>query len=104
MLQIHIIVAVIAATFNGDGGEFEVDGGGTFADDDGNIRTSVGDINISDFNNPNFDVEVDDDEVEGLGLNNQSQTDQDSYGFGLQSTSFKNLFGRENQLIVGRLL
>ena len=84
------------SSFNGDGGEFEVDGGGTFVDDDGNVRTSAGDINIADFNNPNFDVEVDGDEVEGLGLNNQSQTDQDSFGFGLQTTSFKDLFGREN--------
>lgn len=89
------------SSFNGDGGEFEVNGGGTFVDDDGDLRTSNGPVNIAAFNDPNFDVEVDDGEVEGLGLNNRSQTDQDSYGFGLQSTSFKDLFGRENQLTVG---
>lgn len=88
-------------SFNGDGGEFEVDGGGNFVDDDGDIRTSAGTINIADFNDPNYDVEVDGDEVEGLGLNNRSKTEQDSWGFGVQTTSFKQLFGRDNQLTVG---
>jgi outer membrane receptor protein involved in Fe transport len=89
-------------SFNGDGGEFEVDGGGNFVNDDGDpIRTSAGNINIADFTNPNYDVEVDGDEVEGLGLNNRSNTEQDSWGFGVQTTSFKQLFGRDNQLTVG---
>jgi outer membrane receptor protein involved in Fe transport len=88
------------SSFNGDGGEFEVDGG-VFADDDGDLRTSIGSVSLANFNDPNFDVELDGDEVEGLGLNNQSQTDQDSYGFGLQTTSFNDLFGKPNQLTVG---
>jgi outer membrane receptor protein involved in Fe transport len=89
------------SSFNGDGGEFEVDGGGDFVDDDGFIRTSAGTINVADFADPDYDVEVDGDEVEGLGLNNRSETEQDSWGFGLQTTSFKELFGKENQLTVG---
>lgn len=88
------------SSFNGDGGEFEVDGG-VFADDDGDLRTSIGSVTLANFNDPNFDVELDGDEVEGLGLNNQSQTDQDSFGFGLQTTSFNDLFGKPNQLTVG---
>jgi iron complex outermembrane receptor protein len=36
-----------------------------------------------------------------VALNNSSETKQDSFGFGLQSTFLKNLFGKENQLIVG---
>jgi outer membrane receptor protein involved in Fe transport len=89
------------SSFNGDGGEFEVDGGGDFVDDDGFIRTSAGTINVADFADPDYDVEVDGDEVEGLGLNNRSETEQDSWGFGVQTTSFKELFGKENQLTVG---
>nr|WP_320166571.1 TonB-dependent receptor [uncultured Methylophaga sp.] len=89
-------------SFNGDGGEFEVDGGGDFVDDDGDaIRTSAGTINVADFADPRYDVDVDGDEVEGLGLNNRSKTEQDSWGFGVQTTSFKQLFGRDNQLTVG---
>jgi outer membrane receptor protein involved in Fe transport len=90
------------SSFNGDGGEFEADGGGNLVDDDDNdIRTSAGTVNVADFSNPNYDVEVEDGEVEGLGLNNRSETEQDSWGFGVQTTSFKDLFGRENQLTVG---
>jgi outer membrane receptor protein involved in Fe transport len=97
------------STFNGDGGEFESDGnadGDAIIDDDGDpIRTSAGPVTLGDFDDDDFDVEAEledgDFEVEGLGLNNRSETEQDSWGFGLQTTSFKDLFGKENQLTVG---
>jgi outer membrane receptor protein involved in Fe transport len=90
------------STFNGDGGEFEVNGSDDFVDDDGDdIRTSAGTVNLSNFSDPRYDVEEDAGEVEGLGLNNRSETEQESWGFGLQTTSFKDLFGKENQLTIG---
>ncbi|WP_417509493.1 TonB-dependent receptor [Methylophaga sp.] len=96
-------------SFNGDGGEFASDGdadGSLIIDDDGNpIRTSAGNVTLGDFDNPAYDIEAEledgDFEVEGLGLNNRSKTEQDSWGFGVQTTSFKQLFGRDNQLTVG---
>jgi outer membrane receptor protein involved in Fe transport len=36
-----------------------------------------------------------------VALNNTSETEQDSFGFGLQTTFLDDLFGRDNQLIVG---
>lgn len=84
-------------TFNGDGSELEVIGGEIGEDENGD----------GDFLDP--DDEVVNNNAAGLGfangddvaLNNTSQTDQDSFGFGLQSTFLDDLFGRENQLIVG---
>jgi outer membrane receptor protein involved in Fe transport len=96
------------SSFNGDGGEFEATGdadGDFIIDDDGPIRTSVGDVTLGDFDNPLYDVEAEEEdgdfEVEGLGLNNRSKAEQDSWGFGVQTTSFNDLFGKENQLTVG---
>ena len=75
------------STFNGDGSELEIDGG-NIVDDDGGV--------ISPFAPLGFDGSE-----EFIALNNTSETEQDSYGFGLQSTFLNDLFGRENQLIVG---
>jgi outer membrane receptor protein involved in Fe transport len=36
-----------------------------------------------------------------VALNNTSETEQDSFGLGVQSTFLNNMFGKENQLIVG---
>jgi len=41
------------------------------------------------------------DDEEFVAINNTSETDQDSYGLGLQLTFLDDLFGKENQLIVG---
>jgi outer membrane receptor protein involved in Fe transport len=86
------------STFNGDGAELEIDSGflveedgdGTDADD--RILDSSGaEITSAALGDPDDD----------LALNNTSETEQDSYGFGLQSTFLNDLFGKENQLIVG---
>ena len=75
------------STFNGDGSELEIDGA-NIVDDDGEIITGFAGLG--------FDGTED-----FIALNNTSETEQDSYGFGLQSTFLNDLFGRENQLIVG---
>lgn len=75
------------STFNGDGSELEIDGA-NIVDDDGEIITGFAGLGF-------------DGSEEFIALNNTSETEQDSYGFGLQSTFLNNLFGRENQLIVG---
>ncbi|HET8806993.1 MAG TPA: TonB-dependent receptor [Methylophaga sp.] len=76
------------STFNGDGSELEYDSGtGSIIDeDDGPL------VNGAQFGFQSGDF---------VALNNTSETEQDSYGFSLQSTFLKPLFGRENQLIVG---
>lgn len=74
-------------TFNGDGSELEIDGA-NIVDDDGGIITPFAPLGF-------------DGSEEFIALNNTSETEQDSYGFGLQSTFLNDLFGRENQLIVG---
>lgn len=81
------------STFNGDGSELSVIGGQIGEDED--------DDDVLD--------EVISGDAAGLGfadgddvaLNNTSETEQDSFGFGLQTTFLDDLFGRENQLIVG---
>lgn len=75
------------STFNGDGSELEIDGG-NIVDDDGEIIADAAELGFAGTE-------------EFIALNNTSETEQDSYGFGLQSTFLNNLFGRENQLIVG---
>ena len=75
------------STFNGDGSELEIDGA-NIVDDDGEIVTPFAPLGF-------------DGSEEFIALNNTSETEQDSYGFGLQSTFLDDLFGRENQLIVG---
>ena len=81
-------------TFNGDGSELTVIGNQVGEEDEGAPGT-LDDIFITDaaafgFANDDF-----------VALNNYSETKQDSYGFGLQSTFLKDLFNKENQLIVG---
>jgi outer membrane receptor protein involved in Fe transport len=94
------------STFNGDGSEFEVFNTGSdliLAEEDELEEFDEGDITLA---------ELLDDSIENAGalgfaegdsvaLNNTSETTQDSYGFGLQFTFLDDLFGKENQLIVG---
>ncbi len=75
------------STFNGDGSELEIDGA-NIVDDDGEVITPFAPLGF-------------DGSEEFIALNNTSETEQDSYGFGLQTTFLDDLFGRENQLIVG---
>ncbi len=81
-------------TFNGDGSELEVIGNQVGEEDDNNPG-SLDEIFIANASTYGF---ADGDFV---ALNNTSDTKQDSYGFGLQSTFLQDLFGKENQLIVG---
>jgi iron complex outermembrane receptor protein len=74
------------STFNGDGSELEVSGG-NIEDDDGDVIVDGTQFGFAD--------------GDFVALNNTSETEQDSYGFGLQTTFLDDLFGRENQLIVG---
>ena len=84
-------------TFNGDGSELTVIGteigedendDGDFLDaDDEVILTGVGAFGFAD--------------GDDVALNNTSETEQESYGLGLQFTFLDDLFGKENQLIVG---
>jgi outer membrane receptor protein involved in Fe transport len=85
------------STFNGDGAELEVDSGylveeggdGTDADDR-ILDTNLNEITSAALGDP-----------DDIALNNTSETEQDSFGFGLQSTFLNDLFGKENQFIVG---
>jgi len=47
------------------------------------------------------DDDDDDEDGPALALNNTSTTKQDSYGLGMQFTFLDDMFGKENQLIVG---
>ncbi|HEC58228.1 hypothetical protein LCGC14_0852700 [marine sediment metagenome] len=85
------------STFNGDGSELSVIGNDLGEDEDGVDGVFDGDDEILTNNAAALGFADDDD----VALNNTSETKQDSYGFGLQSTFLKNLFGKENQLIVG---
>jgi len=75
------------STFNGDGSELEFDGTDIVDDDDEFVAdgAALGFTGAED----------------GIALNNTSETEQDSYGFGLQATFLDDLFGRQNQLILG---
>lgn len=88
------------STFNGDGSELEFDGdvatGNIGEDEDGGFE-EIEDINGNTVTGA--DLGFGDDDF--IALNNTSETEQDSYGFGLQTTFLDDLFGRENQLIVG---
>jgi outer membrane receptor protein involved in Fe transport len=74
------------STFNGDGSELEVDGT-DIETEDGDFVTDGAALGFSD--------------GDPVALNNTSETEQDSYGFGLQTTFLDDLFGRDNQLIIG---
>jgi outer membrane receptor protein involved in Fe transport len=90
-------------TFNGDGAELEVATDDTdgldyiFEEDDIDETTGLGEggdgLELASV------VGVTD--SDDLALNNTSTTEQDSYGFGTQATFLNDLFGKENQLIVG---
>ena len=85
------------STFNGDGSELSVIGNDLGEDEDGVDGVFDGDDEILSNDAAALGFSDGDD----VALNNTSQTKQDSYGFGLQSTFLQNLFGKENQLIVG---
>jgi len=76
-------------TFNGDGSELGVVAG-AFVDQDGVPIAGLPSAAGFGFADDDF-----------VALNNASETEQDSYGFGLQSTFLQDLFGKQNQLIVG---
>ncbi|PCJ30935.1 MAG: TonB-dependent receptor [Gammaproteobacteria bacterium] len=83
------------STFNGDGSELVVIGTeiGEDDDDNGDFLGPDDEVVLTGINAADF--------VNGVALNNTSETKQDSYGLGLQFTFLDNLFGKENQLIVG---
>jgi outer membrane receptor protein involved in Fe transport len=85
------------STFNGDGSELSVIGNQIGEDEDGVEGVFDGDdeIIVTDASALGF-ANGDD-----VALNNTSETEQDSYGLGLQFTFLDDLFGKENQLIVG---
>lgn len=78
-------------SFNGDGSEFEDSNGnapdGVLEDEDGNGILDQNDNTIPAPGNN--------------GLQNRSERDQENFGFSLQTTYLGDLFGRDNQLIVG---
>jgi outer membrane receptor protein involved in Fe transport len=85
------------STFNGDGSELSVIGNDLGEDEDGVEGVFDGDDEILTNDAAALGFADGDD----VALNNTSETEQDSYGFGLQTTFLDDLFGRENQLIVG---
>ncbi|MFW5426517.1 MAG: TonB-dependent receptor [Methylophagaceae bacterium] len=84
-------------TFNGDGSELSVIGNDLGEDEDGveGVFDGTDEILTNDAAALGF---ADGDDV---ALNNTSETEQDSYGLGLQFTFLDEMFGKENQLIVG---
>ncbi len=76
-------------TFNGDGSELGVNAGGFVDEDDDPVADLPSAAGLG-FADGDF-----------VALNNTSETEQESYGFGLQSTFLQDLFGKQNQLIVG---
>jgi outer membrane receptor protein involved in Fe transport len=85
------------STFNGDGSELSVIGNDLGEDEDGVEGVFDGDDEILTNDAAALGFADGDD----VALNNTSETEQDSYGFGLQTTFLDDLFGRQNQLIVG---
>jgi outer membrane cobalamin receptor len=85
------------STFNGDGSELSVIGNDLGEDEDGvdGVFDGADEILTNDAAALGF---ADGDDV---ALNNTSETEQDSFGFGLQTTFLDDVFGRQNQLIVG---
>lgn len=84
-------------TFNGDGSELTVIGTeiGEDEDDDGNFTGPDDEVVLTGADAFGFS------DGDFVALNNTSDTEQDSYGLGLQFTFLDNMFGKENQLIVG---
>ncbi|MDC9726163.1 MAG: TonB-dependent receptor [Gammaproteobacteria bacterium] len=85
------------STFNGDGSELSVIGNDLGEDEDGIDGVFDGDDEILTNDAAALGFADGDD----VALNNTSETEQDSYGFGLQFTFLDEMFGKENQLIVG---
>jgi outer membrane receptor protein involved in Fe transport len=95
------------STFNGDGSELEAYDAGPagliLAEEDEIEAYEDSEITLNEL----LDDSIEDADLLGfaeddfVALNNTSETEQDSYGFGLQTTFLDDLFGRQNQLIVG---
>ncbi|MFK8067464.1 MAG: TonB-dependent receptor [Gammaproteobacteria bacterium] len=95
------------STFNGDGSELEAydsgAGGLILAEEDEIEEFEEMDITLAEL----LDESIENADTLGfaeddpVALNNTSETEQDSYGLGLQFTFLDDLFGKENQLIVG---
>jgi len=84
-------------TFNGDGSELSVIGNDLGEDEDGVDGVFDGDDEILTNDAAALGFTAGDD----VALNNTSETEQDSFGLGLQFTFLDEMFGKENQLIVG---
>ena len=84
-------------SFNGDGSEFSVIGGQIGEDEDGVEGVFDGDDEVL----PVSAAALGFADGDFVALNNTSKTEQDSYGFAFQSTFLQDLFGRDNQLLVG---
>jgi len=94
------------STFNGDGSEFEVFDTGSgliLAEEDELEEFEEGDITLDDLLDDSVEGadELGFAEDDAVALNNTSETEQTSYGLGLQFTFLNDMFGKENQLIVG---
>jgi outer membrane receptor protein involved in Fe transport len=83
------------STFNGDGSELTLIGN-EIGEEDEDAPGTLEEVIVDDAAALGFDGSE-----EFIALNNTSETEQDSYGFGLQTTFLDDLFGRENQLIIG---
>jgi len=83
------------STFNGDGSELTLIGN-QIGEEDEDAPGTLEEVIVNDAAALGFSGTED-----FIALNNTSETEQDSYGFGLQTTFLDDLFGRENQLIVG---
>ena len=87
-------------SFNGDAGEFEeceeADDAGFLCEEDGDDEQEL----LTDLAGDPIPAE-DADGNPYNAINNTSSRDQDTYGANLQTTFLQDLFGRENQFIVG---
>jgi len=82
------------STFNGDGSELSVIDG-QIGEEDDDDEDELEEVTVDNAAALGFE------DGDAVALNNTSETEQDSYGFELQSTFLKDMFGKENQLIVG---
>jgi len=94
------------STFNGDGSEltaYDSGAGLILAEEDEIEEFEDAEITVAEL----LEDSIEDADLLGfsegdfVALNNTSETEQDSFGFGLQTTFLDDLFGRQNQLIVG---